>query len=149
MAAALASQTTGGPHEARPAPAPATLTLALLAAPLAAEAQPADRVPRIGILAPSEAYKGRADAIRQGLRDLGYVEGQNIVTHIRYVGREADTTIVPLTRPPESRLIVTASSSAIQPAMNATTTIPIVMVADNADPVEAGYISSYCAPVAT
>ena len=125
----------------------AFLALVLLAAPLAAEAQSAGRVPRIGILAPSEAYKGRADAIRQGLRDLGYVEGQNIVTHIRYVGREADTThhAAELARQ-KVDVIVTASSSAIQPAMNATTTIPIVMVADNADPVDAGYIASYSRP---
>jgi ABC-type uncharacterized transport system substrate-binding protein len=122
-------------------------TLGFLAAPFAAEAQPAGRVYRVGILTPSEAYLGRVDAIRQGLRELGYVEGQNIITQIRYVGREADTPhhAAELVRQ-NVDVIVTASSSAIQPAMKATTTIPIVMVADNADPVDAGYIASYSRP---
>ena len=59
--------------------APATLALALLAAPLAAEAQQAGRVARMGVLSPSPANAGRVEAIRQGLRALGYVEGRSIV----------------------------------------------------------------------
>jgi putative ABC transport system substrate-binding protein len=124
-----------------------TLALALLAAPLAAEAQPAGRIHHVGILAPTEAYRGRVDAIRQGLRDLAYLEGQNIIIQVRYVGKEADTPhhAAELVRQ-KVDVIVTASSSAIVPAMRATTTIPIVMVADNADPVDAGYIASYARP---
>jgi putative ABC transport system substrate-binding protein len=127
--------------------ASSALALALLAAPLAAEAQLAGKMPHIGILAPSMAYVGRVDAIRHGLRDLGYVEGQNIIFQVRYVGKEVDTPhhAAELVRQ-QVDVIVTASSSAIQPAMRATTSIPIVMVADNADPVDAGYIASYARP---
>ena len=51
-----------------------TLTLGLLVAPLAADAQPAEKVPRIGFLRPSLASPCRTDAFAQGLRALGYVE---------------------------------------------------------------------------
>ena len=51
-------------------------TLAILAAPLAAEAQGAGKVARIGILSPSPANAGRVEAIRQGLLALGHVEGR-------------------------------------------------------------------------
>ena len=56
-----------------------TLTLSLLTAPLAATAQQQGKVPRIGILTPaSEASTPLWEAFRQGLRDLGYVEGKKI-----------------------------------------------------------------------
>ena len=61
----------------------ALLTFALLAAPLAAEAQQAGRIPRIGLLwsgTPSHPY---AQAFRQGLQELGYVEGKSIVLEDR------------------------------------------------------------------
>ena len=127
--------------------APATLALALLAAPLAAEAQPAGRVARMGVLSPSPANAGRVEAIRQGLRALGYVEGRSIVIEHREATTEAD---LPALAAELVRLgvdvIVTAGSASIRPAMQATTTIPIVMVADNADPVVARYVASYARP---
>jgi hypothetical protein len=55
----------------------ATLAMALLAAPLAAEAQPPSHVPRVGFLDPGQPEVGTA--FRQGLQALGYVEGQNII----------------------------------------------------------------------
>jgi putative tryptophan/tyrosine transport system substrate-binding protein len=63
-----------------------TLTLAILAAPLAADAQPVGKVYRIGLLTSGPASPASMlslEAFRQGLRDLGYVEGQNIVLEQR------------------------------------------------------------------
>jgi putative ABC transport system substrate-binding protein len=118
-----------------------------LAAPLGAEAQPAGKVPRIGILSPSRAYSGRVEAIRQGLKVLGYVEGQNIAIEHRYAKSEADLPALAAELVRLSvDLIVTGGSASIGPAKRATMTIPIVMVADNADPVVAGYVASYAHP---
>jgi len=108
----------------------------LLASPSTAGAQQTGKVPRIGILSPSPAYSGRVEAIRQGLRGLGYVEGQNIAIEQRHAKAEAD---LPALAAELVRLgvdlIVTGGSASIGPAKRATMTIPIVMVADNADPV--------------
>src|SRR5262249_42037329 len=70
----------------------AMLALALLAAPLAAEAQPARKVPRIGFLSTDAAADSSAalDAFRQGLRALGYVEGQNIAVEWRFAAGRLD-----------------------------------------------------------
>src|SRR5262245_19217451 len=123
------------------------LTIALLAAPLATEAQPTGKVFRIGILSPSPTYSGRVEAIRQGLRALGYMEGQNIAIERRDAKAEAD---LPALAAELVRLgvdlIVTGGSASIGPAKRATMTIPIVMVADNADPVVVGYVASYANP---
>src|ERR1043166_7775102 len=66
-----------------------TFTLSMLVAPLIAEAQQVGPVYRIGLLhpyspPPPSASDARAEALRQGLHDLGYVEGQNLVMEIRY-----------------------------------------------------------------
>ena len=123
------------------------LLLALLAAPLAAEGQPTGKVHRVGILSPTPAYAGRVEAIRQGLHELGYIEGRNIVIEYRAASTEAEiaTLAVDLARL-HVDLIVTGGSASIRPAMQASQTIPIVMVADNADPVVAGYVVSYARP---
>ena len=123
--------------------APATVILALFAA----EAQQAVKVTRIGILSPSPAYTGRVEAIRQGLQALGYVEGRNIAIEHRFATTEAE---LPVLAAELVRLgvdvIITGGSASIRPAMRATMTIPIVMVADNADPVDLGYVTSYARP---
>ena len=62
-------------------------TLGLLAAPLAAGAQQAAKVPRIGYLSPNlAAFPHLPEAFRQGMRDLGYVEGRNLVIEYRDAG---------------------------------------------------------------
>jgi putative ABC transport system substrate-binding protein len=65
-----------------------TLTLGMLVAPLATEAQSLGKVPRVGFLRHSrqanEPQEGRVEEFRQGLRELGYVEGQNILLEVRY-----------------------------------------------------------------
>jgi putative ABC transport system substrate-binding protein len=125
----------------------ATLAVALVAAPLAAGAQQTGRVYRIGVLSPSPAYDGRVEAVRQGLRALGYVESLNTAIEHRHATVEAElpTLAAELVRLGVD-VIVTGGSASIRPAMQATKTIPIVMVADNADPVVAGYVVSYARP---
>jgi len=68
-----------------------TLTLSLLAAPRAAEAQPRATVPRFGILTPaSEASPPLWEALRQGLRALGYVGGQNLLLEYRFAAGQPE-----------------------------------------------------------
>ena len=70
-----------------------TLTLNLLAAPLAADAQPAGSIPRIGVLYPGfppGEPGGWFDRFRQGLRDLGYTEGQTIALEVRWDEHHAE-----------------------------------------------------------
>jgi putative ABC transport system substrate-binding protein len=87
------------------------------------------------------------DAIRQGLSELGYVEGRTVIIEHRYADSEGQlpqlaAEIVRLA----PNVIVSGASAAIRPIQRATTTIPVVMVADNVDPVAAGYVSSYARP---
>jgi ABC-type uncharacterized transport system substrate-binding protein len=109
----------------------------LLATPLAAEAQPAGKVPRVGFLANGSAATSPAvDAFRRGLRDFGYVEGQNIAVEIRWAeGRfeRLPELAAELVRwKPD--VLVTAGPYGLQAARRATTTIPIIMIA--CDPAE-------------
>ena len=123
----------------------------LLAAPLAAEAQPAGKVPRIGylVLAPLDAPESRValDAFRQGLRERGYVEGQNIVIKYRVAHGKIErlpalaTELVRL----NVDLIVADSTLLARAARQATTTIPIVAGAMG-DPVGDGLVASLSRP---
>jgi putative ABC transport system substrate-binding protein len=121
----------------------------LLAAPLAADAQPAMKVPRIGLLWGSSPSAGGSylDAFRQGLRELGYVEGQNIVIENRWAeGRQERFTdlAAELVRL-KVDVIVAAISAAALAAKNATTTIPVVMLVVG-DPVRFGFVASLARP---
>src|SRR4029453_7165041 len=121
----------------------------LLAAPLAAEAQPAGRVPRIGFLgtrSPSDTSP-YLDAFRQGLRELGRVEGQNIVIDYRFSeGRFDRLSDLPaeLVRL-KVDIIVAATTPAAVAAKKATETIPIVAISVG-DPVGLGLIASLARP---
>ena len=126
-----------------------TVAGGLLAAPLAVEAQQAGKLPRLGILPPGPLAGRRHlwDAFRQGLRELGYVEGQN-VTLVFPSGEvrperlaEIATNLVRL----NVDVIVTSAEPAILAARDATKTIPIVMAAST-DPVEGGFITSLARP---
>src|ERR671925_295643 len=108
-----------------------TLTLSLLAAPLTGTAQPRSTVPRIGILTPAaEASTPLWEAFRHGLRDLGYVEGQNIVLEYRFAAGKPErlpalaAELVQL----QVDVMVTNSGPGAQAAKDATKTIPIVTV---------------------
>jgi putative ABC transport system substrate-binding protein len=125
-----------------------TLTLSLLAAPLPVEAQPPSKVPRIGILTPAAgASTPLWDAFRQGLRDLGYVEGKNITLEYRFAAGQNErlpALAAELVQLPVD-LMVTNSGAAAQAARNATATIPIVMAASG-DPVRIGVVASLAQP---
>jgi putative ABC transport system substrate-binding protein len=120
-----------------------TLIVALLATPLAAVAQPAEKVPRIGLLDYSPVW----EPFRQALRDLGYVEGQNIAIEYRPTEgrqellREHAAELVRL----KVDVIVAAGTPPTQAAMQATTTIPIVMVSTG-DPLRTGLVASLARP---
>jgi len=122
------------------------LALGLLVAPLAAEAQPRANVPRIGWLSsgfpPSDADLQRSPFL-QGLRELGWVEGQNIAMERRYAEENADRLPALAAELVQLRVdvIVTGDPRANNPAKHATSTIPIVMVI-GAD----GYVASLARP---
>ena len=122
-----------------------TLAGGILAAPLAAEGQQVGKVYRIGLLRAGEPPKFWIDEFREGLRELGYVEGQNLVIELR---------IGPLDQLPQlaedlvrSRVdvIVASASSAGMAAKKATTSIPIVFTTLS-HPVEIGLIKSLARP---
>jgi putative ABC transport system substrate-binding protein len=127
-----------------------TLALGLLVTPLAPEAQLAGKVARIGWLAsgfpPSEADRQRSPFF-QGLRALGWVEGQNITIEPRYAEERSDrlpelaAELVQL----NVHVIVVGDSAAIPAAKQATSTIPIVMTVSG-DPVGHGYVASLARP---
>jgi len=123
---------------------------ALLATPGAIEAQPAGKVWRIGVLSsgsPSATAMGRIDAFKRGLRELGYVEGRNIVIESRWGEGKYDTLpglAAELVRL-KMDVILTAAVPAIRAAKGATGTIPIVM-AVVVDPVETGLVASFARP---
>ena len=127
-----------------------TLTLSLLAMVLSAMAQPTGKVPRIGRLnanSPPVGPDPLLEAFRQGLRDLGYVEGQNILIESRYAESQEDrlpALAAELVRLPVD-VLVAAGTTAIQAAQHATTTIPIVMVVA-VDAVAQGFVASLARP---
>jgi putative ABC transport system substrate-binding protein len=105
------------------------LALILLAAPLTGTAQPRSKVPRIGILTPAaEASTPSLEAFRQGLRDLGYVEGQTIVLEYRFAAGQNERLPVLAAELVHLQvdLMVTSSGAGAQAARDATETIPIV-----------------------
>jgi putative ABC transport system substrate-binding protein len=127
------------------------LTGGLLAAPLAAEAQPTRNVRAIGFLGPPPSAGGLVQAFQQGLRDLGYVEGQNIRIEYRYtdVALQGHPELFPrlaaeLVGLKPDVLVVSVTEAALA-AKKATGTIPIVMVSVP-DPVGAGLVSSLARP---
>jgi putative ABC transport system substrate-binding protein len=114
-----------------------------------AEAQQPTKIPRIGYLAGAYPYANaaRTDAFRQGLRELGYVEGKNIVIERRYADEKLDrlpalaAELVSL----KVDVIVTAGPIPTRAAKEATTTIPIVMT-NEGDPVGTGFVASLARP---
>jgi putative ABC transport system substrate-binding protein len=114
-----------------------------------AEAQQLARVPRIGFLIASSpsAMAPRLDAFRQGLRELGYVEGKTVVLEHRYADGRPDrlpALAAELTRL-KVAVIVTSGPTATRPAKAATSTIPIVMAFDD-DPVGSGFVATLAHP---
>ncbi len=126
-----------------------TLFAMLFALCRPAEAQQAEKVPRIGYLSgsPPSAIAEHNEAFRQGLRELGYMEGKNIVIEWRSAEGKRDrlpalaTELVHL----KVDVIVTAGPLVTRSAKQATSTIPIVMAQDP-DPVRNGFVASLARP---
>jgi putative tryptophan/tyrosine transport system substrate-binding protein len=125
------------------------LPILILAAFHIAEAQQPKKVPRIGFLAsrsPSSLFS-ETEAFRQGLRELGYVEGQNIIIEYRYAEGKTDrfldlaTELVRL----KVDVIVTSSTPGVLAAKKVSGTIPIVFASVN-DPVASGLVASLARP---
>ncbi len=123
------------------------LALGILAAPLGAGAQAAERVPRIGYLAAGSRDDLLEGAFRQGLRELGYVEGQTIAIEYRYAEGRLDrlpnlaAELVGL----KVDVIVVGGTHAAGAVREVTRTIPVVMGAGG-DPVAAGIVASLARP---
>ena len=125
----------------------AALALGLLAAPLAADAQPPRKHFRIGFLEPGAVRPLPWQAFRERLRELGYVEGQTVAFEVRWADGHLDrlhqlaAELVRL----KVDVVVTAGSPAARAAKNATTSIPIVM-ATGGDPVGLGLVATLARP---
>jgi len=121
----------------------------LLAVGVIADAQQPKKLPRIGFLsaASSSAISARVEAFRQGLRELGYVEGKNIFIEWRFAEGKSDR--LPSLAAELVRLkvdvIVAEAPTSTRSAKQATVTIPIVMMFDD-DPVGSGFVASLARP---
>jgi ABC-type uncharacterized transport system substrate-binding protein len=125
------------------------LTLALLAAPLAAEAQSADKVYRIGLLradGPVATWRASYRAFLEGLRELGYAEGSNLAFEVRSAEGKYERLPVLAAQLVERHIDVffAAGDEKILALKQATSTIPIVMAA--CDAIEVGFVSSLARP---
>ena len=127
-----------------------TLLGGVAAWPLAARAQQVGKIPRIGYLSPGSASPGPLayhDEFQRGLRELGYVEGRNIVIEYRFAEGKfdrLDQLAAELVRL-NVDIIVSVVTQASLAAKNATSTIPIVIVSVG-DPVGAGLVASLARP---
>ncbi|HEY3165908.1 MAG TPA: ABC transporter substrate-binding protein [Candidatus Binatia bacterium] len=126
-----------------------SLALGALLVTLNSEAQQPKKIPRLGFLVPGSAssFSARIEAFRQGLRELGYVEGQNIAIEYRYADGKNDRVAALAAELVRLKvdMIVTGDTPAVQAAKNATSTIPIVM-GNVADPVAVGLVASLARP---
>jgi ABC-type uncharacterized transport system substrate-binding protein len=127
------------------------LAATLVVAPLAVEAQQAGKVPRIGFLSwgfppPADRY---GEPFRERLRELGYVEGQNIVVEYRWAEERNDRAAAFAAELVRLRVdvIVAWVGTAVKAAQNATRTIPIpIVMGAVADPVRSGLVASLARP---
>jgi putative ABC transport system substrate-binding protein len=125
------------------------LVTALLATSSITQAQQPTKMPRMGYLTAGSlgAQSIRIDALRQGLRELGYVEGKNIVIEYRHAEGKFDRLLALAAELVRLKvdIIVSGGPTVTRAAKEATTTIPIVMVQDS-DPVGSGFVSSLAHP---
>jgi putative ABC transport system substrate-binding protein len=127
------------------------LVVVLLAVAVIAEAQQPKKVPLIGYLSSVDPATDapRSEGIRLALRELGYIEGQNIAIEYRYAegkaGRQSELA-AELVRLKVDIILVLGGTTPIRAAKNATKTIPIVMTGQGLDPVKAGLVESLGRP---
>ena len=127
------------------------LSAMLYALCLPANAQQPKKVPLLGYLSSSDPASDstRFEAIRLALRELGYIEGQNIASEFRYTEGKPDRLpglATELVRLKVDIIVISGGVLVVQAAKNATKTIPIVMSGGGSDPVEAGIIESLARP---
>ena len=120
------------------------LTAIVFALCLPAEAQQPGKIPHIGFLSLSGANQ---EAFRQGLRDLGYIEGKNIAIEFRTAANRADRLSVLAGELIDLKVdvIIAAGSQAVRAAQRTTKSIPIVMTSSS-DPVGTGFVASLAHP---
>ena len=125
------------------------IVLVLMLSGARGEAQQAKKTPTVGVLVGGSASSDavRIEALRQGLRQLGYVETNNLAVEYRYAEGKPDrlTELAAALVRLSVDVIVTAGPTATSAAKNATNTIPIIMAHD-ADPVGAGFVSNLARP---
>ena len=124
---------------------------ALLAVAVIAAAQQPKKIVRIGYLSSFDpaSESARSEGIRLALRELGYIEGQNIAIEYRYAEgklERASELAAELVRLKVDIIVAAGGTGLIQAAKNATKTIPIVMTGGGSDPVEAGLVESLARP---
>ena len=121
----------------------------LLAWPLAASAQQPGKAPIVGVLNTSAGPRSlTVDTARQGLRDLGYIDGQTIMWEVRFAGGKSEAFpafAADLVRRKVDVLLV-SGPAAVRAATDATSTIPIVALDLESDPVSAGFARSFARP---
>ncbi len=125
--------------------------LVLVVSGAVAQAQQSKKIPRIGYLSTLDQARdsGRFQAIRLGLRELGYIEGQNITIEYRYAEGKQDRLpelVNELVRLKVDIVVVAGGIMGIRAAKNATKTIPIVMGGSGIDPVAGGLVESLARP---
>ena len=129
--------------------ASAALAFAIVAAPSVAYTQPSPKIPRIGYLGPVSATEGTflLQSFRQGLRELGYIEGQNIFMDYRWAEGRPDRMPALAAELVQLRVdvIFTYTNATVATLQKATQTIPIV-TANFADPVRNGFVASLARP---
>ena len=116
-----------------------------------AQTEQPKKVPRLGYLSNADAAtdSARAGGIQHALRELGYIEGQNIATEYRYAEGKVDRApelAAELVRLKVDIIVVASGDQWIRAAKNATKTIPIVMAGLGTDPVKAGFVESFARP---
>ena len=127
-----------------------TLALGIFAMPLGADAQRSGKVVRVGMLNTGQPRSASfVQAFEHRLRELGYVEGQNLVFAFRTAEGQAErlpdlaVALVPLNL---DVLVVTGPEAALRAAQQATSTLPIIVVAIDFDPIARGYIAGLARP---
>jgi putative ABC transport system substrate-binding protein len=127
------------------------MAVVLLAGGVIAEAQQPKKVSRIGYLSGADraSESTRSEPIRLSLRELGYIEGQNIAIEYRYAEGKVDRypeLVAELVRLKVDVIVAAGGGPLVRAAKNATKTIPIVLIGAGIDPVETGLIESLARP---
>jgi putative ABC transport system substrate-binding protein len=116
-----------------------------------ADAQQPKKVPRIGYLSSRDRASDaeRSEAVRAGLRELGYIEGKNILIEYRYADGKRErfpALAAELVQLQLDLIVVAGGTPSVREAMKATKTVPLIMSGGGADPVETGLVQSLAHP---